>query len=282
MFTTLIEVPQLAAILSRPGLAVLDCRFELADPDRGAAEYAKGHIPTAQYAHLERDLSGERTPQSGRHPLPDPERLALALGRWGINASMQVVAYDQGPGAYAARAWWILRWLGHEAVAVLNGGFAAWNAAGLPIETHVQRRDTRLFVPEVVPERQLPVAELAPLVGASSTQLIDARSADRFAGENETMDPVAGHVPGARNHPFTTNLGPDGRFLAPAELRARWEATLAGRPASEVIAMCGSGVTACHNLLALEHAGLKGGRLYPGSWSEWIRDPARPIAKGPA
>ncbi len=278
MYSTLIDVSQLGALLGRPEVVILDCRFELAAPDAGAAAYAAGHIPGAQYAHLDRDLSGPVGPATGRHPLPDPERLALTFGRWGINANVQVFAYDGGPGAYAARAWWLLRWLGHEAVAVLNGGYAAWLAAGQAVETHVRRRDPRLYVPRLQADRSIDTAEVVSLRASGAIQLVDARGADRFAGQNETIDRVGGHVPGARNRPFTANLGPDGRFLAVTALHEQWEALLGGRPATELVSMCGSGVTACHNLLALEHAGLPGARLYAGSWSEWVRDPSRPVA----
>ena len=278
MYSTLIDVSQLGTLIGRPEVVILDCRFELAAPEAGAGAYAASHIPGSLYAHLERDLSGPVSATTGRHPLPDPQRLANTFGRLGINANVQVVTYDGGPGAYAARAWWLLRWLGHEAVAALNGGFAAWQAAGMAVETHVRRRDPRLYVPHLKADRSVVTAEVVIQRAAGSILLVDARSPDRFAGQNETLDPVAGHVPGALNRPFTANLGPDGRFLAVTALHEQWEALLAGRPATELVSMCGSGVTACHNLLALEHAGLTGARLYAGSWSEWIRDPTRPVA----
>ena len=278
MYSTLIDVSQLGALVGRPEVVILDCRFELTAPEAGADAYAAGHIPGSLYAHLERDLSGPVDKTTGRHPLPDPQRLANTFGRLGINANVQVVTYDGGPGAYAARAWWLLRWLGHEAVAVLNGGFAAWQAAGMAVETHVRRRDPRLYVPHLKADRSVVTDEVVKQRAAGSILLVDARSPDRFAGQNETLDPVAGHVPDALNRPFTANLGPDGRFLPVTALHEQWEALLAGRPATELVSMCGSGVTACHNLLALEHAGLTGARLYAGSWSEWIRDPTRPVA----
>ncbi|MGD9599516.1 MAG: sulfurtransferase [Steroidobacteraceae bacterium] len=282
MYSTLIDVSQLGALIGRPEVVILDCRFELASPEAGAAQYAEGHIPGAQYAHLERDLSGPPGPATGRHPLPAPDRLAITFGRWGINSNVQVIAYDAGPGAYAARAWWMLRWLGHEAIGVLNGGYAAWLAAGGAVETHVRRRDPRLYTPRIQPDRAVTTDELVKLRADGGLRLVDARGADRFAGQNETLDPVAGHVPGAQNRPFTANLGPDGRFLPPQALLEQWEALLAGQSVTEVVSMCGSGVTACHNLLALEHAGLPGARLYAGSWSEWVRDPARPVETGAA
>jgi len=304
MYTTLIEAEELAAALAGSAGAagdwtVLDCRSDLARPDWGASAYATGHVPNALYAHLDRDLSGPVTPASGRHPLPSIERLAETFGRWGIDESVQVVAYDQGNGAYAARLWSLLRWAGHRKVAVLNGGFAAWQQAGLPTDTVPGVRQPRVFTPRVAPNAVVSTAELERLLAAGALEsgastrksmLVDARSADRFAGENETIDPVAGHIPGAHNQPFLRNVDAGGRFLSAAELRDRWQATLAtqtagepapgGAPAERMIAMCGSGVTACHNLLALEVAGLPGARLYAGSWSEWIRDTSRPVARG--
>lgn len=302
MYTTLIEPAELAAPLARNAIvasnraasdqaaldwAVLDCRFDLARPDWGASAYAAGHIPHALYAHLDHDLSGAISAQTGRHPLPTPEQLAATLGQWGIDRTVQVVAYDQGNGAYAARLWWLLRWLGHPYVAVLNGGFAAWQQAGLPVDTGVTQRDRRTFVPrreagQVVTTAELESALRAGELASGKSMLVDARAADRFAGENETIDPVAGHIPGAHNHPFARNLDSQGRFLPAGELRKRWGATLgdAAHEAKHVIAMCGSGVTACHNLLALEIAGLPGARLYAGSWSEWIRAPQRALERG--
>jgi thiosulfate/3-mercaptopyruvate sulfurtransferase len=287
MYTSLIEPADLASRACDPDWAVLDCRFELTRPDWGAAAYSEGHIPQAIYAHLERDLSSPVTATSGRHPLPSVESLLQTFSRWGIDSTVQVVAYDQGNGAYAARLWWLLRWVGHKRVAVLNGGLAAWQQANLPLSTQPGVRPARQFsVAEASLRRPavISTAEVQKLVadgkltGAGTHTLIDARSADRFAGRNETIDPVAGHIPGARNHPFTQNLDAQGRFLPPETLRTRWLETLNGKPSAEVISSCGSGVTACHNLLALEIAGLPGCRLYAGSWSEWIRDAARPIA----
>src|SRR5581483_5819247 len=301
MYTTLIEPTELAAPLSRKGTvdsdwAVLDCRSDLARPDWGASAYAAGHIPGALYAHLDRDLSGPVTPTSGRHPLPSVEQLTETFSRWVIDDRTQVVAYDQGNGAFAARLWWLLRWLGHRKVAVLNGGFAAWQQSELPAEAVQATRDRaaggeipskdarRLFTPRPESASVVSTAELERLVvggelAAGRSVLVDARSADRFAGENETIDPVAGHIPGALNHPFLRNVDPRGRFLPVEELQERWRATLGDAAAAQTIAMCGSGVTACHNLLALEIAGLPGARLYAGSWSEWIRDRARPVTR---
>ncbi len=286
MYTTLIEPHELAAQLGNPDWAILDCRFDLARPAWGADSFRAGHIPGALHADLERDLSGPVTPATGRHPLPAMAALADTLGRLGIDAHVQVVAYDQGPGAYAARLWWLARWLGHRAVAVLNGGMAAWQRAGLPVSTADEQRAPRRLVPQPAAERIVTSGEIAAWLASGALArgaplLVDARSADRFAGANETLDPVAGHVPGARNHPFARNHDADGRWLPPEELRRMWRATLAGRDPATLISMCGSGVTACHNLLALEAAGLPGARLYAGSWSEWIRDPGHAVALGP-
>jgi thiosulfate/3-mercaptopyruvate sulfurtransferase len=285
MPTTLIEPAALAAHLADPDWAIVDCRFELALPKWGALAWASGHIPNALYAHLDHDLSGPRTALTGRHPLPAITALSATFGRWGIDKEVQVVAYDQGAGAYAARLWWLLRWLGHPQVAVLDGGIGSWERAGLPLDTAATVRAPRHFTAAPAEDLVVTTAALAQALAAGALRrgeltLVDARSADRFAGENETLDPVAGHIPGARNHPFSGNLDAGGHFLATPELRRRWADTLRGRPAQTLIAMCGSGVTACHNLLALEAAGLPGARLYAGSWSEWIRDPARPVARG--
>lgn len=278
MLRTLIEPADLAARLDDPRLAIVDCRFDLAKPGWGALAYEQGHVPHAVYAHLDRDLAGPVTASTGRHPLPDAALFATTLGRWGIADGTQVIAYDQGNGAFAARLWWLLRWLGHEAVAVLDGGYAAWQRAGLPVSTAEEPRAPRAFMARPG-ARPLTTVELQDALAKRSVLLVDARAADRFAGRNETIDPVAGHVPGAVNVPFAGNLGENGSFRTPQQLRERWIAQLRGRSPQEVVAMCGSGVTACHDLLALEIAGLPGARLYAGSWSEWIRDPARPVAR---
>ena len=279
-FTTLIDTAALASQLERTDVAIFDCRFELGNPAWGESEFALGHIPGAQYLHLDRDLSGPVTPQTGRHPLPDAHDFARRLATLGAGAGMRLFAYDQGNGAYAARFWWMARWIGVRNVAVLDGGLAAWRSAGLPLEAVAHAPRTRELPVNLATNAVVDSAALDELRQRPGTLLVDARGADRFAGRNETIDPVAGHVPGARNMPFAGNLGADGKFLAAETLRQRWSAVLGALPPSTLVAMCGSGVTACQNLLALEHAGLAGARLYAGSWSEWIRDPRRPVATG--
>jgi thiosulfate/3-mercaptopyruvate sulfurtransferase len=275
--TTLIDVPTLAANLDHPDWAVFDCRFDLAKPEAGRAAYAEGHIPGARFADLEADLSGPVTPASGRHPLPDPDQLAARLGAWGVDRMVQVVVYDADIGAYAARLWWLLRWLGHDAVALLDGGLRAWTEAGGALTTALPERAPRRFTAEVDSRLEVPIAALR---AGGQGPLIDARTAERFRGEAEPIDPVAGRIPGAVNLPLAGNLDPRGRFLPAAELRARYAATLGAAAPEGAIHYCGSGVSACHNVLAMEHAGLHGSRLYVGSWSEWIRDPSRPVATG--
>jgi thiosulfate/3-mercaptopyruvate sulfurtransferase len=278
MFTTLISAAQLAACLDDPNTLVVDCRFDLAQPDAGRAAYLAEHIPGAVYAHLDHDLSSAITPDSGRHPLPDPEAFARTLSSWGVTAQTQVIAYDADNSAFAARLWWLLRWVGHRAVAVLDGGFKAWREAQLPTTQEIPTRTRSEFVARADRDAWVDANELAQRL-ASGWRLLDARAPERFAGKVEPIDPVAGRVPGAVNHPLGTNLGPDARFLAPQELHARYTASQAGVSDAQTIAMCGSGVTACHLLLAMEIAGKPGARLYAGSWSEWIRDPARPVAR---
>lgn len=277
-YETLIEPRELLTRLSAPDWVVIDCRFDLARPSAGREAYAQSHIPGARYAHLDEDLSAPVSPVTGRHPLPQPEKLAARLGEWGISNSTQVVAYDQANGAFAARLWWLLRWIGHSKVAVLNGGFQAWVAAGLPTDSHAASPTQVDFKACPQDDAWLTTAEVQELLAEGQIELIDARAADRFAGRNETIDPVAGHIPGAQSHPFMSDLDGQQRFLSAELLRGRWLEQLRGADPHRVVCMCGSGVTACHNLLALEVAGLGGARLYAGSWSEWIRDPARPVA----
>jgi thiosulfate/3-mercaptopyruvate sulfurtransferase len=275
----LIDVESLARHNGRADWIVVDCRFTLTDPAAGRAAYERGHVLGARYADLDEDLARHPEATEGRHPLPDPARLAATLGGWGIAPGDTIVAYDEGSGAIAARLWWLLRWLGHSQCAVLDGGFAAWQKAGLPVEQGAPRWSPRHYEAGSPRDEVVATGELAARQAAGDL-LVDARAAARYRGEQEPIDPVAGHVPGARNRPFSANVTPAGRFRPPGELREELVTLLAGRDPSRLIAMCGSGVTACHLLLALEVAGLPGGRLYAGSWSEWIRDPARPIHRG--
>lgn len=282
MFTTLVSPELLAAHLDDPGWAVVDCRFSLQDTERGRRAYCDGHIPGAVYAHLDEDLSGPVVPgRTGRHPLPDPALFVARLEAWGIGDATQVVAYDDAGGAFAARLWWMLRWLGHEAAAVLDGGWQAWLATGLPTRSGAEVRPPARFTPRPRPELLVTAADVDARRRDPAWRVLDARGADRFRGENETIDPVAGHIPGALSAPYADNLTADGRFRDAESLRQRYEALLSGAPAQRVVCYCGSGVTAAHNLLAMLHAGLGEGVLYPGSWSEWITDPARPVAVGP-
>jgi thiosulfate/3-mercaptopyruvate sulfurtransferase len=279
-FTTLIDV---AALRGLSAAVLLDCRFDLAAPAAGRQAYLQAHIPGARYADLNEDLAGRVSAGSGRHPLPSPAALARRLAAFGIGKGVQVVAYDQANGAFAARAWWLLRWLGHPQVAVLDGGFCAWTAAGGGCESgEPEVQAAAVPLPHEGTEPVVSSDEVLRGLDDTSRLLVDARAAERYAGTVEPLDPIAGHVPGAVNHPFADNLRPDGRFLAPAELRRRWRERLAGTAPADTILMCGSGVTACHNLLALEVAGLPGARLYAGSWSEWIRDSRRPVKRGTA
>jgi thiosulfate/3-mercaptopyruvate sulfurtransferase len=284
----LIEAAELAAALtpvqagaSQP-IVIVDCRHDLAHPEWGREAFATAHIPGAVFAHLDRDLAGPVTPDSGRHPLPDPAALARFLGAAGIDAGVRVVAYDQDKSMFAARLWWLLRWLGHERVSVLNGGLAAWRAAQLPLAQAAAPRTARRFIARPALVQWVTTAEVARELRTGHMLLLDARAPDRFAGRNETIDPVAGHVPGARNHAFALNLDADGHLKSAADLRRLWQGVIGDTDPRQVVAMCGSGVTACHNLLAMELAGLPGARLYAGSFSEWIRDPARAVATGPA
>jgi thiosulfate/3-mercaptopyruvate sulfurtransferase len=289
-FTTLIGAAELRDLVGKPDIAVIDCRFDLMNPSGGRRAYLEGHIPGARYADLNKDLSAPITPTSGRHPLPTQSDFARTLARLGIGRANQVIAYDDSAGAFAARAWWMLRWVGHAAAAVLDGGIKAWVSAGgtlqsgeeepLPAEVSYLPAEVSYLRAQADATAVIGTAELEQRLSDPAFLLIDARAGERFAGTVEPIDAIAGHVEGAVNHPFSSNLGADGRFLPAPVLRQAWEKRLAGRSPTQVAAMCGSGVTACHNLLSLEVAGLRGATLYAGSWSEWIRDPRRPISRG--
>jgi thiosulfate/3-mercaptopyruvate sulfurtransferase len=284
-FSTLIGAAALRDLVGKPRIAIIDCRFDLMNPEGGRRAYLEGHIPGARYADLNTDLSAPISATSGRHPLPAPDDFARTLARFGVGRDTQVIAYDDSAGAFAARAWWMLRWIGHPAAAVLDGGIKAWVSEGGALQSGEPEP-----LPAAVSGRHLSAqADTAAVIGTAELQrrlsdpaflLVDARAGERYAGTVEPIDAVAGHITGSVNQPFSTNLGADGRFLPAAVLRQVWGSRLAGRSPTHVAAMCGSGVTACHNLLSMEVAGFPGAKLYAGSWSEWIRDPRRPIARG--
>ena len=280
LHSPLVSAAELARHLGDPALVVVDVRHDLMHPERfGIEQYEQGHVPGAVFAHLDSDLSAPMTGRNGRHPLPTPEFAAAVFGRLGIDASKQVVVYDQDQGAYASRLWWMLRWLGHDAVAVLDGGYAKWKRDGHPVSTEPGRPQPTRFTPRNV----LPTVSatgIAASLSRRSLVLLDARSAERYRGEVEPLDRVAGHIPGALNRPHSRNIAADGTFRSPEELRADFEGMLHGRAAEDLVHYCGSGVSACHNVLAMTIAGYPLTRLYPGSWSEWSSDPQRPVAKG--
>ena len=282
MHTTLITALELSRHLTDPDWVILDCRHDLMNPDAGRDAFAAGHIQNAQFAAIDSDLSGAKLGPDGvfrgRHPLPERGALIETLRAWGINDNSQVVAYDAHGGMFAARLWWLLRWIGHPAVAVLDGGLAAWQTQQLPLVTPLAPRAHGDIVEKHTLTRTVGVAEVLANLDSRAETVLDARAPDRFRGENETIDPVGGHIPGASNRFFKDNLQADGVFKSGADLKREF-APLFDAP-HKAIMQCGSGVTACHNLLALEVAGLHGAALYPGSWSEWCADPARPVASG--
>lgn len=277
---TLVTTEDLAAHLDDSNWIVFDCRFTLTDPDAGRQAYRKDHIPNARYVHLDEDMSAPITESTGRHPLPDIQIFTEKLCAWGVGVNKQVVVYDDSFGSIAVRLWWMLRWLGHPAVAMLDGGYPKWRKEQRPLtaEVPVMQKGSCACLPEFSLIATVDDVERAMQTG--DALLLDARSERRFSGEFEPLDTVAGHIPGAVNWNFEENLDIDGTYLPPEALRENYQALLKGRAPWQVIHTCGSGVTACHNLLAMEIAGLPGSRLYPGSWSEWIRDPSRPVATG--
>jgi thiosulfate/3-mercaptopyruvate sulfurtransferase len=279
MFTTLIAAEELARHLDDPQWVVCDCRHDLADYEAGRRAYNESHIPVARFMHLDEDLSGPKTGVNGRHPLPHPATFALRAGALGIDNAKQVVAYDASGGAFAARLWWMLRWIGHSPVAVLDGGWQAWLAGGYPVSDERTLAQSATYTPRSRPQLAVDATYVAAHLNDPTFTLVDARAADRFRGENETLDPVGGHIPGAVNRFFRSNLAASGCFKTPDALKEEFSALFADRGPASVVHQCGSGVTACHNLLAMEHAGLTGSRLYPGSWSEWVSDPSRPVTR---
>jgi thiosulfate/3-mercaptopyruvate sulfurtransferase len=278
-YTTLISTAELAARPDDPAWIVVDCRHNLADVDAGEKAYRASHIAGAQFMHIDRDLSGARTGANGRHPLPQIADIVARFGRAGIDDSKQVVAYDQNNGMWTSRLWWLLQWLGHPAVAVLDGGLDRWTAEGRALTTETPRIRRATFIAKS-PAATASAQEVVEHLDDGALTLIDARAPERYRGDVEPIDPVAGHIPGAVNRPYTENLLPDGRFKPALQLRDEFHALLQDSSPVRVVHQCGSGVTACHNALAMAVAGLPGSRLYPGSWSEWIADPKRPVARG--
>lgn len=277
MFNSLIEAQDLYLIVNDSDTVVVDCRFSLQDTEAGRKAYLESHIPGAVYAHLDEDLSGMLVAgTTGRHPLPDVAHCEQLFSKWGIDAAVQVVVYDDQGAAFASRLWWMLRWLGHDKVAVLNGGWKSWKQKQLPVSQSIQFKNPRLFVPVLQEDLTVTAEQLVANLSAAEFQVVDSRAPERYSGEVEPIDPVAGHIPGAHNFPFGENLDQDGRFHSSEALRARFRPL--GNAASTVF-YCGSGVTACHNVLAWCHAGLGMPRLYPGSWSEWITDDSRPVER---
>ena len=280
MLTTLVDTETLASHLKDPIWAILDCSFDLTEPSAGARAYLEGHIPGAHYAHLDEDLASPITPTSGRHPLPDPTVLAHKLGQWGVDASKQVVAYDDSCGSIAGRLWWLLRWLGHDGVAVLDGGLSKWRREGRPLTAYTSTVSPIVFEFSTDDGRWLTTKDVEELLARGGHKLLDNRTHERFVGDVEPLDKVAGHIPGAINRPLQDNLGDNGCFLADDVLYDQFVDLLAGIPPESTVSMCGSGITACHTLLALERAGFCGAKLYAGSWSEWITNNTHPVAKG--
>ena len=278
MHKTLVTPATLAQHVNDPSWVVVDCRFDLTDPGKGEALYRAGHIPGARYAHLDRHLSGPKTGTNGRHPLPETDVLCASLGSLGIAPHTQVVAYDADSSMFAGRLWWLLRWMGHDAVAVLDGGLARWQREGHHVRGGVESSTAATFRGSPRPSWRLTVDEVASGLGTEPRLLVDARTPERYRGIGETLDKVGGHIPGAANYFFQQNLTDDKTFKSPETLKAQWAPILQGRDPKDVVVYCGSGVTACHNLLALEHAGVHGVKIFPGSWSEWSSDPARPVA----
>ncbi len=278
-FTTLVSVAQLAANLDDRSWVVIDCRYNLTDVAAGERAYREAHIAGARFLHLDRDLSGSKTGTNGRHPLPAIANLVATLGRAGIDDSKQVVAYDKNNGMWASRLWWLLQWLGHPAAAVLDGGLDRWIVEGHSVTAEAPRVQPATFIAR----QAMPTASAGEIVSHlddGALVVLDARAPERYRGDVEPIDPVAGHIPGAINRPFNANVDAQGMFNTAQQLRAEFQALLEDSPPESVVHQCGSGVTACHNVLAMSVAGLPGSRLYPGSWSEWIADPARPVARG--
>lgn len=276
----LVSTAELAAHVNDPNWVIFDCRHDLGDPAKGAEVYAAGHISGACFAGVDRDLSGVKTGANGRHPLPDPAEFANFLASCGVTSESQIVAYDDVGGQYAARLWWMTRWIGHPYAALLDGGWSKWNREALPVSTEIPVAARGELPVELHPEFLATVAEVAQLVESGEGQILDARAPERYRGEVEPLDPVAGHIPGAVNYFFKRSLRDDLTFMPRAEIRREFESALGGQSSEAVVHQCGSGITACVNLLAMELADLSGSKLYGGSWSEWVADSNRPVARG--
>jgi thiosulfate/3-mercaptopyruvate sulfurtransferase len=278
-YRTLIDTATLASNIDDPEWRIFDLRHDLMNPELGREQYAEGHISGATFVPLDVDLSGEKTGTNGRHPLPDANDFMGTLGEWGIRPGQQIVVYDGSNGTYAGRLWWMLRWMGHYSVAVLDGGITKWEKEGRPLTAEVPHYSPTTYkgAPRTM---HVDVGFVQANLGKSEVTVIDARASGRYAGIGETIDPVGGHIPGALNRPFTENLNKDGTYKAPEVLAKEFAALLGNRSPKQIVHQCGSGVSACHNILAMEVAGLAGSRLYPGSWSEWCQDPKRPVATG--
>ena len=279
IYTTLVSPATLDQNLNNPKWVIVDCRFSLANSDAGSYAYRHGHIPHARYAHLNKDLSSPITVFTGRHPLPDFTLLTKKLGSWGIDNDSQVVVYDDAGGAFAARLWWLLRSMGHNNVAVLNGGIHHWQKQGFSLTTTLPTIQSTTFRPYLNTGHWLNATQVRNSLAKKTLCLIDARTPERYRGEQEPIDPVAGHIPGALNRAFQLNLDNKGLFISDDQLRNQFKQLIGTTAPEQVVHYCGSGVTACHNLLAMEHAGLTGSKLYAGSWSEWIRDKNRAVTK---
>jgi len=277
-YTTLVSTDILNQQLNNPNWIIIDCRFSLVDTEAGAKAYRYGHIPNARYAHLDKDLSSQITDFTGRHPLPNFSLLAKKLGAWGVTNNSQVIAYDDAGGAFAGRLWWLLRCMGHDKVAVLDGGIKQWQKQGLPITTALPAVKPTAFRAYLNDSAWLNAIQVENGTARKSVCLIDARTPERYRGEQEPIDPVAGHIPGALNRAFQLNLDSNGLFLTPEQLRKQFKQLIGTTSPEQVVHYCGSGVTACHNLLAMEYAGLTGSKIYAGSWSEWIRNKNRTVA----
>lgn len=282
--SVLIDAQELAKLQAQgaANLLLVDCRYSLTDPLAGVQAYGQGHIPGAAHADLGTLLSGPVNPRSGRHPLPDPQAFAQGMAALGAHDDTLIIAYDAQDSMFAARLWWLLRWVGHENVRVLDGGLSAWEASGGALSTAPAKAQSGSFSLRPPVARTMEFNEVLANLENREKQLLDARSPDRYRGENETLDPIGGHIPGALNRFFKDNLAPDGRFKPATQLRQEFQQVLGDTPPESVLHQCGSGVSACHNLLAMEFAGLPGSTLYPGSWSEWCRQADAPVARGSA